>query len=244
MSELNAVGLDAEDLYTIETIARNEQSGRITRYEVNELARVYRAYLASLGGVLNECKECAGTGFQDKGGARLTLARSTCGVCGGTGYLAALDTQPVPVAVKGLEWRNGYRDETVTIFQASFGGLYQVRVLEDGVWLDWPDRPASQFPTIEAAKASAQADYEARIRSALAPAQAVPGDMVELIRERDQALDLAQWSAVENNTIVNEVWELLGGPDATREGGQSLVLRVKEALAGQVSPASGERRKP
>ncbi|TJU85617.1 MAG: hypothetical protein E5Y10_24670 [Mesorhizobium sp.] len=43
-----AAGLDVEDLETIETIARNEQSGRITRYEVNELVRVYRAYLAAL----------------------------------------------------------------------------------------------------------------------------------------------------------------------------------------------------
>ncbi|TIR87392.1 MAG: hypothetical protein E5X05_01470 [Mesorhizobium sp.] len=63
-------------------------------------------------------------------------------------------------AIKSLEWRNGYRDESVTIFQASFGGIYQVRILESGIWLDWPDREASQFPGVEAAKAAAQADFE------------------------------------------------------------------------------------
>ncbi|KRB22718.1 hypothetical protein [Mesorhizobium sp. Root172] len=55
-------------------------------------------------------------------------------------------------------------------------------------------------------------------------------EIARLTRERDEALRLADWSAVENNTIVNQVWDLLGGPDATREGGQSLVNRVKERL--------------
>lgn len=71
------------------------------------------------------------------------------------------------IAVKALEWRNGYRDETVTIFQASFGGMYQVRILEGGIWLDWPDRAADQFPTIEAAKANAQSDFDQRVRFCL-----------------------------------------------------------------------------
>lgn len=42
----HVTALDAEDLDTIEIIARNEQSGRITRYEINELVRVYRRSLS------------------------------------------------------------------------------------------------------------------------------------------------------------------------------------------------------
>lgn len=71
--------------------------------------------------------------------------------------------------VKALgPWRRGYCDNHVTIEQASFGGLYQVRVLNGVINLDWPDRsPPSVFGTMEEAKAAAQADYERRILSAI-----------------------------------------------------------------------------
>lgn len=72
------------------------------------------------------------------------------------------------VGVKPLgEWRRGYCDELVTIQQASFGGMYQIRVLDGVVWLDWPTRTAEEFETVDLAKAAAQADYERRILSAL-----------------------------------------------------------------------------
>jgi hypothetical protein len=96
---------------------------------------------------------------------------------------ASLPEAPAVPVVKALEWRNGYRDENVTIVQASFGGLYQVRTRRDGIWLDWPDRRASvQFDTLDAAKAAAQADFETRIRSAIlssppVKAAAVDGDI-------------------------------------------------------------------
>lgn len=80
---------------------------------------------------------------------------------------SATRTDTVKATVKALAWRKGYCDEEVTIQQASFGGLYQVRVLDGIIWMDWPDRPATDFATIEAAKAAAQADFEARILSAL-----------------------------------------------------------------------------
>lgn len=38
------------------------------------------------GGQAVACKECDGTGFKDKNGAHLTLARNPCGACGGSGY--------------------------------------------------------------------------------------------------------------------------------------------------------------
>ncbi|RUM98982.1 hypothetical protein EET67_04900 [Pseudaminobacter arsenicus] len=77
------------------------------------------------------------------------------------------------VAVKPLEWRKGYCDDKVIIHQAGGGWLYQGRVLNGVIWLDWPDKPATEFADEETAKAAAQADYEHRIRSALVapPAQ-------------------------------------------------------------------------
>lgn len=73
----------------------------------------------------------------------------------------------VAVKVKPLEWRQGYRDENVDIFQAlTLGGLYQVRTLNGVVWLDNLGAQVV-YPSVEEAKAAAQADYEARILSAL-----------------------------------------------------------------------------
>jgi len=85
---------------------------------------------------------------------------------------------------------------------------------------DWADLPDDAcVPAVPLLREAAQA---------LASSQE---EIERLTRERDEALRLADWSAVENNTIVNQVWELLGGPDATREGGQSLIARVEERLA-------------
>jgi len=51
------------------------------------------------------CKECDGTGFKDKNGARLTLARTPCGACGGSGNVAAL-SQPHPADERVVEALN------------------------------------------------------------------------------------------------------------------------------------------
>lgn len=39
---MSALKLDEEELHTIEVIAETEQCGRLTKYEINELVRVYR----------------------------------------------------------------------------------------------------------------------------------------------------------------------------------------------------------
>lgn len=88
--------------------------------------------------------------------------------------LQSLRSKPVAgVEVKPLgDWRRGYCDERVQIQQQSFGGLYQVRVLDGVVWLDWPNRTAEEFPNVQLAKESAEADYRQRILSTLSlPAQ-------------------------------------------------------------------------
>ena len=79
------------------------------------------------------------------------------------------------VEFTALQWRKGYCDERVTIEQASFGWMYQVRVFDGVIYLDWPDRTASVFETIDAAKVAAQKDFEQRIRSAMKPNGDVDG---------------------------------------------------------------------
>lgn len=44
--QTDAPGLSHEELDTIEAIARNGQTGRITSWEIRELVRVYRAAIA------------------------------------------------------------------------------------------------------------------------------------------------------------------------------------------------------
>lgn len=75
---------------------------------------------------------------------------------------------PCAVVVKKLgEWRRGYCDDCVTIEQAStgFGSVYQVRVLNGVVWLDFPDNKEQEFFDVKTAKAAAQADFERRVLS-------------------------------------------------------------------------------
>ena len=85
------------------------------------------------------------------------------------------------VKVKPLEWCNGYRDWQVKIQTASSGPFYQVRELDGVVWLD-ADNTQTIYPSVEAAKAAAQADYEARVRSALStPADSEPVAWPEIV---------------------------------------------------------------
>ncbi|TIL54350.1 hypothetical protein [Mesorhizobium sp.] len=95
--------------------------------------------------------------------------------------IAAALTAPVPVAVKGLEWIYGEGNhEGQQVWHAGDPWLFWI-VKNTGsdkfVWCETLNMdgfvPASpvrgSFDTLEAAKAAAHADYEARIRSALAP---------------------------------------------------------------------------
>ncbi|TIO15591.1 MAG: hypothetical protein E5X86_19665 [Mesorhizobium sp.] len=97
-------------------------------------------------------------------------------------YLAALGTQPVP-AVKGLEWKEGARPNfsgnRYWRAQTAFDWGYRV-YFDDGRYV-WQHNNAD-FDTLEQAQAAIQADYEVRIRSALAPATQA-GDMVGALRE-------------------------------------------------------------
>jgi len=85
---------------------------------------------------------------------------------------AALPFLSVQGAVKKLEWRDGYKDSQCIIIQAdTLGGFYQVRQVDGLIWLDSIGHQTI-YPTLDAAKSAAQADYEARILSALEPSAA------------------------------------------------------------------------
>lgn len=96
----------------------------------------------------------------------VTAADKEClGANGAREFIRALPA--VQVVVKPLEWveiRSGQYFEARVI-----GILYSVRLGSDGVvrWQAGHMGTWHEAPTIEAAKAAAQADYEARIRSAM-----------------------------------------------------------------------------
>lgn len=115
---------------------------------------------------------------------------------------AALPHLPQGVGVKKLEWRDGYKDSQCTIIQAdTLGGTYQVRQVDGLIWLDSIGKQTI-YPTLEAAKAAAQADYSARILSALEPSTAreLHGPFGHIVGRRDLRED--EWSL--ENDPVNE----------------------------------------
>lgn len=122
--------------------------------------------------------------------------------------LSAAEPQPAPsVAVKALEWKQ--RGEHLDTFDASVFGLNYVvtQTVENGDWHFWLERGVkaltqTKHSSAEKAKAAAQADYEARIRSAL-PAQ---------------VQDVAGWQPIE--TAPKDGTTILGyGEEPCRRGG-------------------------
>lgn len=103
--------------------------------------------------------------------------------------------QPAQVRVKPLVWRddgtNGH--ETDHAF-----GFYEVYPSPEGDMLSRDGVDSGVFPTLEAAKAAAQTDYEARILAALEP-QPDPRDevikgLVEAATGAAEAIDMAYGS--------------------------------------------------
>ncbi|MFK3857801.1 hypothetical protein [Agrobacterium pusense] len=89
-------------------------------------------------------------------------------------------TRPAPsVAVKALEWElraynSGNHNQYIS---HSIVGTYAITDLRTLGWFEWLNRsggPVGRVETLEEAKAAAQADYEARIRSALSAQMQTP----------------------------------------------------------------------
>ncbi|RWP31772.1 hypothetical protein [Mesorhizobium sp.] len=122
----------------------------------------------------------------------------------GLAAVAALGTQPVPaVAVKGLEWEEDWSgsNEDIPSWRGKnplglhVGVCFAGRLFNGAQIERHDDAPVD---VLESAKAAAQADYEARIRSALAPAtQAVP-DMrpavADIAAERQRQINVEGWT--------------------------------------------------
>lgn len=102
------------------------------------------------------------------------------------GFLATLPA--AQVTVKPLEWRddgtNGH--ETDHAF-----GFYEVYPSPEGDMLSRDGVDSGVFPTIEAAKAAAQADYDARIRSALTVMPHDPAKVQALVEALEALIQLA-----------------------------------------------------
>ncbi len=86
---------------------------------------------------------------------------------------AALPFLPVQGAVKKLEWNEYEREGQIEEWDASsgFDGYYNITLGLNGYLVKMPD-DEEESETLEAAKAAAQADYEARILSTLEPSAA------------------------------------------------------------------------
>lgn len=59
----------------------------------------------------------------------------------------------------------------------------------------------------------------------------LPAAIAGIVAERDEAIVGSNALLAAQGAIVHEVWELLGGQDATRADGQNLVSRVRETVA-------------
>jgi hypothetical protein len=81
------------------------------------------------------------------------------------------------VKVKPLEWT---QEDNGDVIAESVAGWYHIGLPHETWSLTTPQGDVLSFDGLEAAKAAAQADYEARIRAALAPSDAEAGEAVRI----------------------------------------------------------------
>jgi len=163
----------------------------------------------------------------------------------GIGLVAAwnrrvtLSDQERAVEVKGLEWRQGYRDAGCSIVQASTFPFYQIRQLDDVIWLDIDNHQAI-YPSVDAAQAAAHADYEQRIRSALVdvpvePVASVPVGwvLVPINPSGEMVAAGGSWSALPGQTWADMIDAAPIGPTPPHHKSteKPVALIEREALA-------------
>lgn len=124
------------------------------------------------------CYDCKATmpGEPDKAASRWN----------GRALTAALEAeQPVAVAIKPLEWREEPVPPTGEALAYSSVGLYCIPLGSARLPLKFRDKVIlGVFDTLEAAKATAQQDYETRIKSAIVEVPvAIPANLVERCAE-------------------------------------------------------------
>lgn len=117
--------------------------------------------------------------------------------------------------VKPLEWRRGYRDSQVAIWQANtIGGIYQIRIVDGIVWVDDARSREKQYSSIDEAKVAAQADHDPRVLAL----------MTEVFRDaaRDIKILLAQ---------IDYLQEAFGEELSEEDAG--IVLQIRETWVAQ-----------
>lgn len=124
------------------------------------------------------------------------------------------------VSVKPLEWRRGYRDSQVVIWQANtIGGIYQIRIVDGIVWMDDAQSGKKQYSSIEDAKAAAQRDHAPRILALTTEGYTDAA--------RDIGILLAQ---------IDYLQEAFGEELSEEDAG--IVLQIRETWGAQTSEAT------
>lgn len=123
------------------------------------------------GGEYNLCSDCGGSGIEFVYGGHGNVLEVPCSTC------AASPSSPASgVRVKALEWSEPWMPEDTRWVAVGTAHCYWIDVngpdevyVTIGYWGSGPDdrRVGGRHHSLDAAKAAAQADYEARIRSAL-----------------------------------------------------------------------------
>lgn len=124
----------------------------------------------------------------------------------GSAITTALEVeQPVAVEVKKLEWQG---DGELYAFADVTQKAYSISFEEGKYWANW-DAKLPAFPTLEAAKAAAQQDYETRIRSAIIEVAVEPVSLDDRMKAAAFDRIVASWKRhVDAVTMYNARREL------------------------------------
>ena len=149
-----------------------------------------------------ECDECQ-TG-------QLHFADHTEAIAAWNRRASVVPEAPAVPVVKALEWIEAGKDGAVGAFVApSVLGTYMI--WPRGVLETPPPSVSKNYGSVEAAKAGAQADFEARIGSALqssppVKAAAVDGDQPETVERNPKSWAAWKRKAEELQATIDEMW--------------------------------------
>lgn len=142
----------------------------------------------------------------------------TAGIGKVVGWLPFHAIPAAQVAVNPLEWQMLDGDSGFEVLEVlTILGRYKVQqnIGQDYVLLVYPNGTIDRHPFIEAAKAAAQADYDARIRSALIVA-ASPAP--ETDTNADSRQPMADEAGIKRRLAAQTLWDMLCMENGAHEG--------------------------
>ena len=147
--------------------------------------------------------------------------RATVEVC--TEAIAALPA--VAPGVRALEWEESVKGRWIGTAPVKLGNLaFWIFQSENGYLRHIAGQGAVTSPTLEAAKAAAQADYEARILAAIDTPAPAMGELAEALRTQASwvraALNCASWTWDEDQREAAEIELAAADAVLARIGGQ------------------------